>query len=240
MLVIPHKMLYVISDHVREPKHSYKIYTEQDKTYFIHAVRNDLINADKNSIKVECIFFSRPVYIYPQGWLTGDPVIPEMEIIEKVKDVQIMRKKINEYEVIFSLDKDFVHFLRNEFPRIHFYHACEFSIPPACTLSLSIQKSVVVNIFSDVMEVILSEKGKLINHLIQPEISTAEDALYYVVNAMRQFHFKEEETPVRLCITDFDKENNVETLFKKYLLVDEENSQRSLNFDYFKKFHPVV
>jgi hypothetical protein len=240
MLVIPDKMLYVISEFAPEPKHSYKIYSEQDKTYFIHSVRNETNSADKNSVKAECVFFSRPVYIYPQGWLTEDAGIPEMEMIEKVKDVQFMRKKTNEYEVIFYLDLDFAQFLRNEFPRAHFYHACEFSIPLACTNSLSKQKSVVVNIFYDVMEVILSENGKLVNYLIQPEISTAEDALYYVVNTMRQFHFREEETPIRLCITNFEKENNVITLFKKYLLVEEENSMPSLNFDYFKKFHPVI
>lgn len=240
MMVIPDKMLYVVSEILPEPKHSFKIYSEQDKTYFIHSVKNEMITADKNSVKVECVFFSRPVYIYPKGWLTEDAGIPELEMIEKVKDVQIMRKKMNEYEVIVSLNKDFIHFLRNEFPRIHFYHAGEFSIPPACSNSLPNQKLGFVNIFSDVMEVILSESGKLVNYLIQPEISTAEDALYYLVNAMRQFHFKEEETHIRLSITNFDKENNVVALFKKYLLVEEENSLSSITFDYFKKFHPVI
>lgn len=239
-MVIPDKLLFVISDDAPEPKHPYKIYSEQDKTLFLHSVKNEIIIADKNSVKVECVFFSRPVYIYPQGWLTDDSAIPEMKFKDKEKDIELIQKKIGEYEVVFSINKNFANFLRNEFPRIHFYHACEFSIPLACTTSFSKRKSGVVNIFSDVIEVILSENGNLVNYLIQPEISTAEDALYYLVNTMRQFQFKEEEPPIRLCITNFDKKNNVVTLFKKYLLVEEENSISPINFDYFKKFQPVI
>lgn len=240
MMVIPDKMLFVVSDKAPEPKHSYKIYSEQDRTFFIHSVRNEIISDDKNSIKVECVFFSRPLYIYPLGWLSEDAGITEMENLEKVQDIQILRKKINEYEVIFTVNNDLLQFLRNEFPRIHFYHACEFSIPLACTSSLSKRKLGVVNIFSDVMEVILTENGKLVNYLIQSEISTAEDALYYLVNAMRQFNFKEEETPIRISISNFDNANNAISLFKKYLFIEEENSPNSMNFDYFKKFHPVL